>query len=264
MLIGRTSLAIIAVAAAALAGVAVPLAKDERPIPEFIATSATSDFCDVGVQLQKPNRDAIFGFLDAAYQYTARWRQKFLVVGVDYVHDNSLHIISHKPCSLESEGARFASAFFQTKASQCGQCRVWLYFQPGSLSPYIVRARDVKFLTRRQMFLRYRTSSALKPCAVSFHILPQPVSHTPSANLFMYINNAQYRYRLPVDDAGSGANNEAYILFSRQCSDKRALYEALLAAVERLGGDPTMMKNANYQPGLSVLQNTTPSSMSHP
>ncbi|MGH6879070.1 MAG: hypothetical protein ACREHV_17055, partial [Rhizomicrobium sp.] len=197
----------------------------ERPIPEFIATSDISEFCDIQVKFTPASQNTLFGFLDSAFEYTNHWRQKFFVVGVDYVNDNSLHIISRKPCSRYSEGARFANAFFAKQIESCNECGKFSFsFKEGSLSPYIMKEQDVQFKTKLQMFLRYRPKSMIPTCTVTFRIPPQPVSHPSSANLFSYINNAQYKYRLPIEDAASGPKNTSDFLFSRQCYAKRILY----------------------------------------
>jgi len=230
-------------------------ARSTRVIPEFVLSRDKSTYCQVSVTIpptdQDNSRERLFTFVDSARKFTDGWQQNFIIVDADYVGHNFFQVISYNGCSKRTKIADFINDFFirwdrQHCKARCNSRAPRLVMQPNV--PSGIAYRNNTFTSQINMFFAYRPSSDLSACSVMVH-LPERAArgHFDSLSLML---STQKKYRFPIQDI-SQIGSRIYLLFSRQCSEKRTLYLELLAAIAREGGNIDVFRDADFDPDIA-------------
>lgn len=224
---------------------------DNSPIPEFGMTKDRARYCQFKVTppsvAPATGRERLFEFMDSANKLRNGRQKKFVIVGTDYLTGGSFHFISF--CEDAASTIHFISDYFKNKEnwhckSQCTKREVII--SADAKPDYGIPIAEYTFLSQVKEFLHYRPKALLRECVIK--ITAPPNLATKFGGLIFHA--AVVTYRLPVMDV-VGADPGLYILFSRQCSMKRQLYNVIVEALKRQGVTLPSNSSVDFNPDIA-------------
>jgi hypothetical protein len=228
-----------------------------RQIPEYVITKPARQYCELAITLPAAAPDAaenrLFDFMDAANAYTKGWRTGFAVVGVNYVTNTSLDVISFTDCAGSGAASAFVVQFVEDwRKRHCVEgCEVSKpHIAARPRLDFAIPYAEYAFRSQIDEFLHYQQRESLSGCTLEIDLAPSTATNFPRTALFGAVMSLQRKFRYPVLDI-SQINRKLYILLSRQCPDKEALYESMLRNLVRQGVSVDALRSVNFHPNVS-------------
>jgi hypothetical protein len=245
----------------AMMGTAMPPAMATRSaelhVPEFAITRPTGEYCEFVVKLSPSaaelEKNRLFDFMTAANAYTKGWRKTFAVVGVNYVTNTTFSLISFGGCSASATTLNFVGQFIEQWqklhcAGGCGlsQSRIAAAPKLDFAIPY----KGFTYKSQIDEFLHYYQRDAFVQCTMEVGLAPAIAAGFPHSALFGAVMDLQKKFRYPIMDI-SQIDRKLFILLSRQCADKEALYRRMMWNLKRQGVDVDALRSVVFHPDLS-------------
>lgn len=226
-------------------------------VPEFVITKPAVEYCQFVIDLPPAAANVaqkrLFDFMEAASAYTNGWRRTFAIVGVNYVTHRTFSLISFASCQAPATALDFVAQFVERWQNlHCaGGCRL---SKPRIASrpnlDFVIPYENYTFRSQIDEFLHYHQQGALSGCTIEVDLAPAIIADFPHTQLFGAVMDLQKKFRYPIMDI-SQIDRKLYILLSRQCRDKEALYASMLRNLKLQGVGVDALQSANFGPDVS-------------
>ena len=215
-----------------------PSPKDDGFIPEWYSYGPDQPSCKLRVDFsfttQEERREKLLSGIDLAYADTEAWQQDFSIAGVDYVDFRYTHVITYRPCSESEELISRLSQVFGTERGD------WTVAEHANL---LSTVKELDELGQVGVFVRYRSKTRIQPCLIRIRLTSLEAA-IPATDGFLFL---QQKYRPPFADI-TFINRNSYLLLSRQCERKRAIYDQLLFLLKRENRPTDVLGPADFDP----------------
>lgn len=236
---------------------AIAMNLNEARIPEFVITKPAGEYCEFTISLSPAvmnvAKNRLFDLMEAANSYTNGWTTNFAIVGVNYFTNTSFSLISFTRCPASKNALKFVGQFVENwQKLRCGgRCElVAPRITPRPKLDFTIPYTEFSFKSQIDEFLHYHQREALGPCTIEIELAPAVAEKFSHTDLFGGVMELQKKFRYPIMDI-SQIDRKLYILLSRQCPDKEAIYARMLWNLRRQGVSVDALRLVNFHPNIS-------------
>ncbi|HKV39359.1 MAG TPA: hypothetical protein VJX67_09105 [Blastocatellia bacterium] len=194
-------------------------ADDDIVIPEVAFQAALQPYCVYRVVLSantsERRRTDFLNFLRMANLQTRDWQADFVVAGIDYTAFKYFHIVTYSSCANHTILKSIHGLSDRQEYSDA------VVVPNSKLVSFAANQRG--FVTSSEKFTHYRSRAALGGCLVG--LTGTDLGRASEVRSFLL--EVADMYRMSIADA-SLWNDEIYLLFGRQCDQKRELYSQIV------------------------------------
>ena len=193
---------------------------DERELPEYYFHNSRQSTCVLKMDIA--DRDlalrsrSFISFLGTAYTLTEHWHREFVVAGVDYVAFRHFFLVMFSGCVESKHQLANLESRMPKDVHQGGG--------ETSSSPIISSWKQfLSYGSPIAEFEHVRSPEGVARCLVYAPLKARAQFFDADRAL----SHAWVKYRVPIFDK-NWANGGVYVLFGRQCAEKRILYSRLI------------------------------------
>ena len=238
-------------------GLAANNAPRDNVLPEFFVTQKF-DYCVLRIDIKDPsraNREREFlDFLDRSFEGTLHWNSQFMVGAIDYEDFTYFHIISYWKCDRNLVTKLVLDFFERSKAAcgkECASSQPILTREPASPLVMVFGPDNSSYRTPIPIFEHYRSRKELENCVIKVPIHPTDNAALLRSETYRVFNVVKYKYKVVFDSFIRG--NDLYILFPRDCNNKKQLFDLLIRFFDRENaGSSGAIAQPNLSPDIGV------------